>query len=226
MSDAARRCGAAAPSEHENDFRTGRAGCSRSTSARRRDRLQANARVKPTSPSIGLRRVLIVAGVMAAALMQTLDSTITNVALPTIQGNLGASQDEATWVITAYVIAAIVVIPLTPWLMNRFGRRNYFLVSIVGFTLASVLCGTSESLTALIAARAVQGAFGGGLLTMGQSIMRDTFPPAQLRGEPRHLRARRDHGPDARAAARRLPGRQLFVELVLRDQHPAGHLLP
>ncbi len=128
----------------------------------------------------GLRRVLIVAGVMAAALMQTLDSTITNVALPTIQGNLGASQDEATWVITAYVIAAIVVIPLTPWLMNRFGRRNYFLVSIVGFTVASVLCGTSESLTALIAARAVQGAFGGGLLTMGQAIMRDTFPPEQL----------------------------------------------
>jgi len=73
-----------------------------------------------------------------------------------------------------------VVIPLTPWLMNRFGRRNYFLVSIVGFTLASVLCGTSESLTALIAARAVQGAFGGGLLTMGQAIMRDTFPPEQL----------------------------------------------
>jgi len=128
----------------------------------------------------GLRRVLIVAGVMAAALMQTLDSTITNVALPTIQGNLGASQDEATWVITAYVIAAIVIIPLTPWLMGRFGRRNYFLVSIVGFTLASILCGTSESLPALIAARAVQGAFGGGLLTMGQSIMRDTFPPSQL----------------------------------------------
>lgn len=128
----------------------------------------------------GLRRALVVAGVMMAALMQTLDSTITNVALPTIQGNLGASQDEATWVITAYVIAAIVVIPLTPWLMNRFGRRNYFLVSIAGFTLASVLCGTSQSLTALIAARAVQGAFGGGLLTMGQSIMRDTFPPSQL----------------------------------------------
>jgi DHA2 family multidrug resistance protein len=128
----------------------------------------------------GLRRVLIVAGVMAAALMQTLDSTITNVALPTIQGNLGASQDEGTWVITAYVIAAIVVIPLTPWLMNRFGRRNYFLASIVGFTLASILCGTSESLPALIAARAVQGAFGGGLITLGQSVMRDTFPPSQL----------------------------------------------
>ena len=128
----------------------------------------------------GLRRILIVAGVMLAALLQTLDSTITNVALPTIQGNLGASQDEGTWIITAYVIAAIVVIPLTPWLQNRFGRRNYFLVSIVGFTLASVVCGTSESLTTLILARAVQGAFGGGLLATGQAIMRDTFPPSQL----------------------------------------------
>jgi DHA2 family multidrug resistance protein len=128
----------------------------------------------------GMRRILIVAGVMLAALMQTLDSTITNVALPTIQGNLGASQDEGTWVITAYVIAAIVIIPLTPWLQNRFGRRNYFLASIVGFTLASVVCGTSESLTTLILARAVQGAFGGGLLATGQAIMRDTFPPSQL----------------------------------------------
>jgi MFS transporter, DHA2 family, multidrug resistance protein len=128
----------------------------------------------------GLRRLLIVGGVMLAALMQTLDSTITNVALPTIQGNLGASQDEATWVITAYVISSIVIIPLTPWLQNRFGRRNYFLVSIIGFTLASVACGLSESLTSLIAARAVQGAFGGGLLATGQAIMRDTFPPKQL----------------------------------------------
>ena len=79
---------------------------------------------------------------MAAALMQTLDSTITNVALPTIQGNLGASQDEGTWVVTSYTIAAIIVIPLTPWLQNRFGRRKrYFIASIVGFTLASVACG-------------------------------------------------------------------------------------
>ncbi len=128
----------------------------------------------------GLRRVLIVAGVMAAALMQTLDSTITNVALPTIQGNLGASQDEGTWIVTAYTIAAIIVIPLTPWLQNRFGRKNYFVASIVGFTLASIVCGASDNLTLLIAARVVQGAFGGGLLATGQSILRDTFPPRQL----------------------------------------------
>jgi DHA2 family multidrug resistance protein len=128
----------------------------------------------------GLRRVLIVAGVMAAALMQTLDSTITNVALPTIQGNLGASQDEGTWIVTAYTIAAIVVIPLTPWLQNRFGRKNYFVASIVGFTIASIVCGSADSLPLLVAARVVQGAFGGGLLATAQSILRDTFSPKQL----------------------------------------------
>jgi DHA2 family multidrug resistance protein len=128
----------------------------------------------------GLRRILIVAGVMAACLMQTLDSTITNVALPNIQGNLGASQDEGTWIVTAYTIAAIVIIPLTPWLQNRFGRRNYFLASIVGFTIASIFCGASGTLVELIFWRVIQGAFGGGLLATGQAILRDTFPPKQL----------------------------------------------
>ena len=142
-----------------------------------------SASTTPTRQDVtetGLRRVLIVAAVMAAALMQTLDSTITNVALPTIQGNLGASQEEGTWIVTAYTIAAIVVIPLTPWLQNRFGRRNYFVASIAGFTIASVVCGSANSLTVLILARFVQGAFGGGLLATAQSILRDTFPPEQL----------------------------------------------
>jgi len=128
----------------------------------------------------GPRLILIVAGVMAAALMQTLDSTITNVALPTVQGNLGASQDEGTWIVTAYTIAAIIVIPLTPWLQNFFGRKRYFLASIIGFTLASIVCGASDSLQMLIVARVVQGAFGGGLLATGQSILRDSFSPKQL----------------------------------------------
>ena len=128
----------------------------------------------------GVRRIMIVAAVMAATLMQTLDSTITNVALPNIQGNLGASRDEGTWIVTSYTIAAIIVIPLTPWLQNRFGRRNYFLASIVGFTIASVLCGASDQLVELIGWRVVQGAFGGGLLATGQAILRDTFPPKQL----------------------------------------------
>jgi MFS transporter, DHA2 family, multidrug resistance protein len=128
----------------------------------------------------GVRRMLVVAAVMAATLMQTLDSTITNVALPTIQGNIGASQEEATWVVTAYTIAAIIVIPITPWLQNRFGRRNYFLASIVGFTMASVACGASSSLATLTLWRVVQGLFGGGLLATAQLILRDTFPRSQL----------------------------------------------
>jgi MFS transporter, DHA2 family, multidrug resistance protein len=128
----------------------------------------------------GLRLALIVAGVMLAALMQTLDTTITNVALPNIQGNLGASQDEGTWVVTAYTIAAIIVIPLTPWLHARFGRKSYFLASIIGFTVASMLCGWSNNLDELVFGRIVQGAFGGGLLATSQSILRDSFAPKHL----------------------------------------------
>jgi DHA2 family multidrug resistance protein len=117
---------------------------------------------------------------MLAALLQTVDLTIVNVALPTIQGNLGATVDEGTWVLTGYVIANVVVIPLTPWLQLRFGRKKYFLASIAGFTVASLLCGLASSLMALIAFRVVQGAFGGGLLATAQIILRDTFPPEQL----------------------------------------------
>ena len=137
----------------------------------------------PAPPSFveyGARRAVIVAGVMLAALLQTVDATIVNVALPTIQGNLGASVDEATWVVTAYVIANVVVIPITPWLQMRFGRKTYFLISIAGFTLASVLCGLATSLDSLIIFRVVQGAFGGGLLATAQVILRETFPPEHL----------------------------------------------
>ncbi|MFY9720353.1 MAG: MFS transporter, partial [Candidatus Cybelea sp.] len=132
----------------------------------------------PALPSLveyGARRYLVVAGVMLAALLQTVDLTIVNVALPTIQGNLGATVDDATWVLTAYVIANVVVIPLAPWLQLRFGRKNYFLASIAGFTLASMLCGMAASLPALILFRVLQGAFGGGLLATAQVVLRDTF---------------------------------------------------
>lgn len=138
------------------------------------------ASVAPSLVEYGARRWLVVGGVMMAALLQTIDLTIVNVALPTVQGNLGASVDEATWVLTAYVIANVVVIPLAPWLQLRFGRKNYFLASIAGFTLASLLCGMATSLSALILFRIVQGAFGGGLLSVAQVVMRDTFPSDQL----------------------------------------------
>ncbi|HZX67824.1 MAG TPA: DHA2 family efflux MFS transporter permease subunit [Candidatus Elarobacter sp.] len=124
----------------------------------------------------GPRLILITLGIMAATLMQTLDSTIVTVALPTIQGNLGATQDEGAWVVTGYIISAVIVIPLTPWLQARFGRRQYYSVAIVGFTIASMLCGIASSIDQLIFYRIVQGLFGGGLVATGQASLRDTFP--------------------------------------------------
>jgi DHA2 family multidrug resistance protein len=128
----------------------------------------------------GSRRIIIVVGVMLAALLQTLDSTITNVALPNIQGNLGASTDEGTWVINGYTIAVVIVIPMIPWLQMTLGRKRYFLMCIGGFTAASFACGISTSIDELIAFRVIQGIFGAGLLATSQTILRDTFPPEQL----------------------------------------------
>ena len=128
----------------------------------------------------GSRRFLIVLAVMFASLLETLDSTIVNVALPTIEGNLGASIDEGIWIVTGYIIANVVAIPLNPFLIRSFGRKNYFTVCIAGFTVASALCGTAHSLPMLIAFRMLQGAFGGGLIATSQVIMRETFPPENL----------------------------------------------
>jgi DHA2 family multidrug resistance protein len=127
----------------------------------------------------GLRLVIVVAGVSIAAVMQFLDSTIVNVALPIIGGNLSATFDEIGWVVTAYSLAAIAVIPLTGWLALRFGRKRYFLFSIAGFTVASALCGLASTFPELIVARVVQGLFGGGLVATSQAILVSTFPRAR-----------------------------------------------
>ena len=123
----------------------------------------------------GLRRWIIVLGVMLAPLMETIDSSIVNVALPTLQGNLGATLDQAAWIVTGYLIANVIVIPLTPWLQTRFGRRQYFLTTVIGFTVTSVLCGTSTSIDELIVLRIAQGLFGGGLIATAQAALRDIF---------------------------------------------------
>jgi MFS transporter, DHA2 family, multidrug resistance protein len=128
----------------------------------------------------GLRRWIIVLGVMLAPLMETIDSSIVNVALPTIQGNLGATLDEAAWVITGYLVANVIVIPLTPWLQTRFGRRQYFTATVIGFTTVSVLCGLSGSIEVLIVLRILQGLFGGGLIATAQATLRDTFTTAEV----------------------------------------------
>ena len=124
--------------------------------------------------------VLVTIGIMLATLMQTLDTTIVNVALPVIQGNLGATIDEGAWVVTGYIVSAVIVIPLTPWLQLRFGRKQYYSTAIIGFTIASVFCGLSGSIQSLIFWRIVQGLFGGGLVATAQATLRDTFPPEKL----------------------------------------------
>jgi DHA2 family multidrug resistance protein len=123
----------------------------------------------------GTRRMLIVLGVMLAALLQTLDATIVNVALPTIEGNIGAAIDDGTWIITGYIISNVIMIPLVPYLLQRFGRRQYYAACIIGFTAASFLCGMAHTLVELVGYRIVQGAFGGGLIATSQIILRDTF---------------------------------------------------
>ena len=128
----------------------------------------------------GGRRVIITLAIMLAALLETLDSTIVNVALPTIEGNLGASIDQGVWIVTGYVISNVVSIPLNPLLIRLFGRKRYFTTCIAGFTAVSVLCSTATSLDALIAFRIMQGAFGGGLIATSQGVMRDTFPPEAI----------------------------------------------
>jgi DHA2 family multidrug resistance protein len=130
----------------------------------------------PAAPAAALNRPMITLAIMLATLMQTLDSTIANVALPHMQGTLSASQDEITWVLTSYIVASAIATPLTGWLSGRFGMKHLLAASIVGFTLASVLCGIAESLPQLIAARLLQGVFGATLVPLSQSILLDINP--------------------------------------------------
>jgi DHA2 family multidrug resistance protein len=124
---------------------------------------------------------LIAVVVALAAFMEVLDTSIANVALPHIAGNLGASNDESTWVLTSYLVSNAIVLPISGWLANLFGRKRFFLVCIFLFTLSSLLCGAAPSLAILIVFRIIQGVGGGGLQPMAQAILADTFPP-QKRG--------------------------------------------
>jgi len=127
----------------------------------------------------GLRRVLVTIAVITATLLEIVDTTIVNVALPNIQGNFGVAVDQGAWIVTGYIVANVVVIPLTPWLAARFGRREYFFASVVIFTVASLMCGFAGSFGALVFWRIVQGLGGGGLISTAQAILRDTFPREQ-----------------------------------------------
>ena len=115
--------------------------------------------------------------IMLATIMQGVDNTIANVALPHIQGALSASQDQVAWVLTSYIVSAAIMMPLTGWLAGHFGIKYVFLISVAGFTLASALCGSATSLTQLVIYRLVQGACGAGLVPLSQSVLMQINPP-------------------------------------------------
>ena len=124
-------------------------------------------------------KIIIVFTCIAAAIMELIDTSIVNVALTHIAGNLGATIEDASWVITAYAIANVIIIPMTGFLAAYFGRKNYYLYSIVLFTFASIMCGNSSSLWELVFWRFIQGIGGGALLSTSQSILFDTFEVSQ-----------------------------------------------
>ncbi|MFZ1940261.1 MAG: DHA2 family efflux MFS transporter permease subunit, partial [Terracidiphilus sp.] len=117
--------------------------------------------------------------VTLATFMEVLDTSIANVALPHMAGSLGASLDEATWVLTSYLVASAVILPISGWLANRFGRKRFYMSCVVIFTTCSLLCGIAPSLPFLIVARILQGLGGGGLAPSEQAILADTFPVAK-----------------------------------------------
>src|SRR5579863_3335587 len=114
-----------------------------------------------------------------AAFMEVLDTSIANVALPHIAGNVGASNDESTWVLTSYLVSNAIVLPISGWLAGLFGGKRFFLLCILLFTLSSLFCGAAPSLALLIFFRVIQGVGGVGLHPMAQAMLADTFPPHQ-----------------------------------------------
>ena len=120
---------------------------------------------------------LIAAVVALAAFMEVLDTSIANVALPYMAGNLGASNDQSTWVLTSYLVSNAIILPMTGWLAGALGRKRFFMSCLAIFTVSSLLCGVAPSLAFLLLFRVLQGAGGGGLQPMAQAILADTFPP-------------------------------------------------
>ena len=120
--------------------------------------------------------------VTMATFMEVLDISVANVALPHIAGNLGASNDESTWVLTSYLVSNAIVLPISGWLAGVFGRKRFFLLCLLMFTVSSLLCGAAPGLGLLIVFRVIQGIGGGGLQPMAQAILADTFP-VEKRGQ-------------------------------------------
>jgi len=126
-----------------------------------------------------VNRWLIATAVMSSAVMEVLDTSVVNVSLPHIAGSLSATVDEATWVLTSYLVANAVILPITGWLANFIGRKRLLLTVVTGFTLSSVCCGLAQSLPMLIFFRVLQGTTGGGLQPLSQAVLLEEFPPEE-----------------------------------------------
>src|ERR1700694_2820354 len=122
-----------------------------------------------------LRRNMVTICAMTATIMQALDTTIANVALPYMQGTLSASQDQINWVLTSYIVAAAIMTAPVGWIANRFGRKRIFILCSGGFTVASVLCGLAQDINQMVLFRLLQGVFGAALVPLSQAVMLDSY---------------------------------------------------
>ncbi len=155
-------------------------------------------------------RGAITFSIMLANIMQGLDTTIANVALPHIRGSLSASLDPISWLLTSYIVAAAITMPLTGWLAGRFGIKYVFLLTVSGFTLASALCGSATSLTELVIYRGLQGICGAGLIPLSQATLPQINPPERRGQAMAVFGIGTILGPDLRPAARRLADLRLY----------------
>src|ERR1700693_404469 len=121
---------------------------------------------------------IVAVAVMLSTFMEVLDTTVVNVSLPHIAGNLSASIDEATWALTSYLVANAIILPMTGWLASVFGRKRLLMASVTGFTVSSFLCGLAPNLTTLIVFRCLQGATGGAMQPLSQAVLLEAFPPS------------------------------------------------
>jgi DHA2 family multidrug resistance protein len=129
---------------------------------------------------VGAKKWIITITVIIASLLELIDVTIVNVSLPQIMGNLGASLDDIGWIVTSYAVANVIILPMSGWLGQQFGRKNYYLTSIILFVMASFFCGHAHSLNELVIFRIIQGLAGGGLLSPSQAILLETWPREEM----------------------------------------------
>ena len=177
-------------------------------------------RTTVAAPRLAINPWVVALTVTIATFMELLDTSIANVSLPYIAGGLGRSYDEVTWILTTYLVANAVVLPMSAWLSRVFGRKNYYMACVALFTVTSFFCGIAPSLGIMLMARVLQGIGGGGLAPVEQAILVDTFPTRQASLSLRAVHRRHRHRPGHRPRPRRLDHGQLQLALGLPHQHP------